>query len=121
MQDDEPRLGEDLEIEDDAELTPLPRLVPQDAPFELWRTLRPGDRVRLHEVPAEFLAFEGELRDDTLAMYRHLVESRTVLTVQHVDAQDARPWTEIAWDREGAREHHFLALNHSGLSLVEGA
>ena len=112
-------LGEDLEIEAVVEIPPRPHLARED---DLWRRLRPGDRVRFEELPAEFLDPSVELAPRTLAVYRHLVTTGAVLTVQHVDPEDELPWTEFRWARDGGRaEHHYLALNHGGIALVEGA
>lgn len=117
--DDRELTGEDLEIEEVSELTPRPRLSRAD---DLWRSLRPGDQVRLKEVPREFLEPDYFLCPDTLEVYEHLVATGAVLTIKSVDPEDALPWTEYRWSRRGGpTEYHYLALNHGGIALVQGA
>ena len=86
---------------------------------ELWRTLRKNDRVRIVHLPNEFSGPEFTLHADTRAAYRHVIDSREVLTVSHLD-EDGYPWvgfTMIA--KDGVTEHHSLMLNHDGIELAE--
>jgi hypothetical protein len=85
----------------------------------LWRTLCKNDRVRIVHLPNEFSGPEYTLHPDTSAAYRHVIDSREVLTVSHVD-EDGYPWvdfTMIAGD--GVTHYHSLMLNHDGIERVE--
>ena len=71
---------------------------------EPWRDLRVGDRIRVVRMPT------GSMQEDTLALYRHLLEEGTVLTISRIGDPDL-PWIEYMWNQEdGGDHHHYLAM-----------
>jgi hypothetical protein len=86
---------------------------------ELWRGLRVGDRVRLVEIPAEFLQEGCFVHRETLRVYKRLIARKRALRVFQID-QWKLPWIQCRFRRKDGRwEHHWLAINHSGLRKVQ--
>jgi hypothetical protein len=85
-----------------------------------WLDLTVGDRVRVVEVPQEFLQDGYYVDPDTLAVYQHLAGSAIELEILEIDV-DGIPWGEFEMFREDLpdqpTEHHRLALNHGGISM----
>jgi hypothetical protein len=86
---------------------------------ELWKSLQCGDRVRIVHYPCEFSGHENTIHAETRAAYRHLIESKEVLTVGQLD-EDGYPWVEFdITDASGNIEYHSLMLNHDGIQRVD--
>jgi hypothetical protein len=86
---------------------------------ELWKQLRVGDRVRLTEVPPEFLQEGYHIHKDTMRVYKRLVARRRPLRVYEID-EYGHPWVECRFRRKnGKYEIHWLAFNHDGIVKVK--
>src|SRR5262245_21442256 len=85
---------------------------------ELWRQLKVGDKVRLFEAPREFLREGYGIHEETLWVYKKLVERRRPLRVYEIDAWGL-PWVKCNFFRQGKWEYHYLAFNHGGLVRVK--
>lgn len=87
--------------------------------MELWRELQVGDRIRLVEIPKEFLQEGYYIHRDTLRVYKKLLARRRSLRIHEID-EGGLPWVHCRFRRKNGRwEHHFLALNHGGLVRVK--
>jgi len=85
---------------------------------ELWRSLRVGDRVRLTEIPPEFLQPGFFLHRSTMQAYKKLVARHRPLRVSKID-EFGFPWVHFRFRmKDGRWEHHWLAINHGGLVRV---
>lgn len=85
----------------------------------LWQRLQPGDRVRIVHYPCEFSEHDYTMHDETRTAYRHLIETKEVLTVGYVD-DDGYPWVEFEIsDPNGGIKYHSLMLNHDGIEQTE--
>jgi hypothetical protein len=83
----------------------------------LWRTLKPGDVVRMADMPPEYDRPES-LHDDTRSIYQYLIDSRMLLVVAYMDELNY-PWVRFEYVADdGQLEYHSLMLNHGGLELV---
>ena len=58
---------------------------------EIWRALKVGDRVRLTEIPPEFLQNDYIIHRNTMRVYRKLVARRRPLRVYQIDKYGC-PW-----------------------------
>jgi hypothetical protein len=59
------------------------------------------------------------MHDETRAAYRHLIETKEVLTVSQLD-EYGYPWVEFEiTDTNGEIEYHSLMLNHDGIQRVD--
>jgi hypothetical protein len=86
---------------------------------QLWRQLRVGDKIRLVEMPSEFRQTGYYVHRDTIAVYKKLLARRRPLRVWQID-RDGLPWIRCWFRRPNGRwEHHYLAVNHSGLVRVK--
>jgi hypothetical protein len=91
----------------------------QSTSDDLWRALKPGDRVHIVHYPCEFSGHEYTLHEETHAAYRHLIETRKVLVVNRID-EDGYPWVEFeVSDVNGGIEYHSLMLNHDGIERLD--
>lgn len=85
----------------------------------VWQRLQPGDCVRIVHYPCEFSKQDYTLHDETRAAYRHLIETKEVLTVGYLD-DDGHPWVEFETsDPNGEIEYHSLMLNHDGIERAD--
>lgn len=83
---------------------------------ELWRRLRVGDRIRLVEIPLDFLDWKA-LHLETKQAYRYLLKRRRPVTVYQID-EYGLPWVQFRFGRgDGRMRHDFLAMNHGGIAL----
>ena len=86
---------------------------------ELWKELRVGDRVRLTEMPPEFLQEGYYIQRHTMRVYKKLVARRRPLRVYKID-EYGYPWVECRFRRKnGKYEMHWLAFNHDGFVRVQ--
>jgi len=86
--------------------------------LELWRELQVGDKIRLLEIPPEFLQEGYHVHRDTMQVYKRLLARRRPLRISEID-EDGLPWIECRFRcQDGRWEHHFLAVNHGGLVRV---
>jgi hypothetical protein len=86
--------------------------------YELWRTLRVGDRVRLTEIPPEFLQEGYVIFPETMRVYKKLLARRRSLRVFEIDEYGA-PWIKCRFRRKnGTWEWHWLAIDHDGIARV---
>jgi hypothetical protein len=82
--------------------------------LDLWRELQVGNRIRLTEIPPEFLQEGYYVHRDTMRVYKRLLARRRALRIREID-QDGLPWIECRFRRNDGRwEWHWLALNHGG-------
>ena len=80
-------------------------------PHEPWRDLRVGDRIRVVRMPSGYDEGGCCVHEDTVALYRHLVEQGTILTISRIGDPDL-PWIEYRWVLGGGDvEYHYLAMN----------
>lgn len=85
---------------------------------QLWRSLQPGDILRIVHLPCEFSQQEYTMHAETLAAYQYLIQSGQKLTVSYMD-EDGYPWIKFTMEsQDNGIEHHSLMLNHDGLELV---
>jgi hypothetical protein len=85
---------------------------------ELWRTLKVGDRVRIAEIPPEFLQTGYFVHRSTMKVYKKLISRGRPLRVVDID-ELGLPWIQCRFRRKDGRwECHFLAINHGGLVRV---
>jgi hypothetical protein len=86
---------------------------------ELWRTLKVGDRVRLVEMPPEFLQPGYRIFPETLRVYKKLVARGRPLRIWQID-EWGHPWIWCRFRRKNRRwEWHTLAVNHDGIAKVK--
>lgn len=86
---------------------------------ELWRTLRVGDKVRIPEIPPEFLQPGYTIFPETMRIYKKLVARRRPVRVAWID-EYGQPWILCRIRRkDGSWQEHSLAINHGGLVLVK--
>lgn len=102
--------------------------------LDLWKTLKPGDRVKVVSWPTEFDLPDHCLHEETREAYEWLLSRRYVLTIDHteyynekglpcsqtesVDGQ-AYPWADFIITTYGVDVHHSVMLNHGGLELID--
>jgi len=83
--------------------------------FELWRTLKIGDKVRVTEWPHDMK------RDNLHAISQEfldwLINTRSILTVTEIDSFGL-PFGHIVRQVDGAEQFEYWALNHGGLEIV---
>jgi hypothetical protein len=85
--------------------------------IELWRRLRVGDRIRLVEIPLNFLDWNS-LHPETKQAYRYLVKRRSPVTVYEID-EYGMPWVKFQFrGRNGRVRYDHMAMNHGGVVLV---
>ncbi len=85
---------------------------------ELWQELKVGDRIRLIEMPPEFLQKGRSLHPDTKRVYERLIDRRQSLRVCEV--RDGGPWIHCRFRRKNGRlERHWLLFNHGGVIRVK--
>jgi hypothetical protein len=85
---------------------------------ELWRTLKVGDRIRLVEMPPEFLQEGYIILPETVRVYRKLLARGRHLRIREID-EYGHPWIWCRFRRKnGGWECHALAVNHDGLARV---
>jgi hypothetical protein len=85
---------------------------------ELWQTFKVGDRVRVVELPREFLVSGAVLHSETRRAYKYLVKRRRPLVVWMID-EYGFPWVKFQFrGRNGRMEYHSMALNHSGIAIA---
>ena len=85
---------------------------------ELWRQLRVGDRVRLVEIPLNFLDWPA-LHLETKQAYRHLLARRKPVTVYQID-EYGLPWVQFRFrGKNGRMRYDYLAVNHGGIVKVK--
>ena len=83
----------------------------------LWRTLKPGDRVRLVHL-REFLQPDYVIFPETMRVYKKLLARRKPLRIGGID-EYGHPWVLVRFRRKnGSLEEHWLSLNHDWLVLV---
>jgi hypothetical protein len=83
----------------------------------LWRTLRVGDRLRLVEIPRDFLNWDA-LHLETKQAYEYLLKRRRPVTVYVID-EWGLPWVSFRLrDAEGHKRHESMAMNHGGIVTV---
>jgi len=84
---------------------------------DFWRSLQPGDLVRIIHVPREFASAPDTylLHDETRELYEHLVAESAILRITEIDDWGV-PWIDYTWIRSGVEEFHSLGLNHDGLA-----
>jgi hypothetical protein len=88
-----------------------------DTDPNLWRSLEPGDRVRLVHL-REFLQPGYLIYPETLRVYRKLLARRRPLRIAGID-EWGHPWVVVRFRRRnGQWESHWLSLNHDGLVRV---
>ncbi|MEX2168950.1 MAG: hypothetical protein WD851_06550 [Pirellulales bacterium] len=88
---------------------------------QLWRTLQPGDVLRIVHLPCEFSLQEYTMHAETRVAYQHLIRTRQELSVSYLDEQ-GYPWIKFTIEsQEHGTEYHSLMLNHDGLELVSRA
>jgi hypothetical protein len=80
----------------------------------LWQKLKVGDKVRLAEMPPEFLVEGYYLHRDTKRLYKRLVARRRHLRIAWID-EFGFPWAQCRADKVW----HAIALNHGGLIKVK--
>jgi hypothetical protein len=103
---------------------------------EPWRNLQPGDQVRIVRMPYWSLLPDYTLPEETIALYRLLVEERAILTIDNID-EYGKPWTHWFYvietsggghqilpltddTEEGAcEEYHALAMDDNSWEHVE--
>ena len=86
---------------------------------ELWRKLRVGDKVRITEIPPEFLHRGYTICTETMRVYKRLVARRRPVRVAFIDEWGS-PWIKCRFRlKDGRWERHNLSINHSGLVLVQ--
>ena len=86
---------------------------------ELWRTLRVGDKVRITEIPAEFLTPGYTIFPETMRAYKRLIARRRPLRIARID-EWGLPWVDFQFQlKDGRWEYHSLAINHDGLVKVQ--
>lgn len=84
---------------------------------ELWRKLKIGDRIRLTEMPPEFLREGSYLHPDTKRVYKKLIARNRPLRICQV--RDGGPWIHCRFRRKNGRwEYHWLLFNHGGIVRV---
>ncbi len=84
---------------------------------EVWRKLKVGDRIRLTEMPPEFLREGCYLHPDTKRVYKKLVARKRPLRIYKV--RDGGPWIHCRFRRKNGRlEYHWLLFNHGGIVRV---
>jgi hypothetical protein len=80
---------------------------------ELWRSLKIGDQVRVIAWPLEL----HTLHPETEEVYRWLIETGNVLTVERFDHLGL-PYGVVSRTVDGLRLTESLLLNHGGLQIV---
>jgi hypothetical protein len=86
--------------------------------MELWRQLEIGDKIRLIEIPPEFLQEGYYIHRNTMRVYKKLLARRRPLRIWMMD-EYGHPWIQCRFQRkDGQWEHHTLAVNHDGLVRV---
>src|SRR5262245_27682768 len=73
----------------------------------LWKLLRVGDRVRLVEIPAEFLQVGYCIHRDTLRVNRKLVARGRPFRICRIDGAGC-PWIRCRIRRKDGRLDHHL-------------
>jgi hypothetical protein len=87
--------------------------------MELWRELKVGDRVRLKEIPPEFLRKGYYIHRDTMRVYRKLLARGRSLRIREIDEYGS-PWIYCKFPRTGGSwEWHSLAFDHDGFVRVK--
>lgn len=87
---------------------------------ELWKKLKPGDRVVVTRLPEECARSDSGYNETQFA-YEWLIARRYVLTIDHLETVDgvAYPWTsDFVVETYGVKEWHSLLVNHDGLERV---
>jgi len=85
---------------------------------ELWRTLQIGDKVRIVEIPPEFLRSGVGIHPETMEVYEKLIARRRAVRIAYFDDWGL-PWIRCQFRSDDGRlEYHSLALNHGGLVKV---
>lgn len=85
---------------------------------EPWRSLRIGDRIRITNIPDEFLQLGYTFHDDTRALYEHLIAGGEVLTVNEFCSQNL-PWVSYEQQMDdGEIVYHSLAVDDDSWELV---
>ncbi len=83
----------------------------------LWRSLKPGDRVRLVHL-REFLQPGYVIYPETMRVYKKLLARRRSLRIGGID-EYGHPWALVRFRRKNGRyETHWLSLNHDGLVRI---
>ena len=87
---------------------------------ESWRNLRIGDRIRITQIPAEYLQPGYTFHDETRALYEHLIARREILTVVEFCIENL-PWVSYEQTMpDGEVVYHSLAANDDSWELVKG-
>jgi hypothetical protein len=90
-----------------------------DKKKELWRGLKVGDRIRLTEIPSEFLQEGYFIHRDTMRVYKKLLARRRPLRIYEID-EYGYPWIMCRFPRKDDQwEWHTLAFNHDGFVRVK--
>jgi hypothetical protein len=85
----------------------------------LWRALRVGDKIRLVEIPPEFLQEGYYIHRSTMQVYKKLVARRRPLRISEIDEYGI-PWIRYRCRRkDGQWEYPSLAFDHGGLLRVK--
>ena len=84
----------------------------------MWRELQVGDRIRLTEIPPEFLQEGYYIHRDTMRVYKRLLARKRPLRIREID-EYGHPWIYCRFRRKDGRwEWHSLAVNHGGFIRV---
>jgi hypothetical protein len=87
--------------------------------MELWRRLRVGERIRLTEIPPEFLQEGYTIHQETMRVYKKLLARKRPLRIWMID-EYGHPWIQCRFRRKnGTWEWHTLAFNHDGYVRVQ--
>lgn len=83
---------------------------------ELWKKLKPDDRVRFFRFPT----IKGYMQPETRDVYDCLAESGQILQIDFLEFHDGQsyPWTK-PFTVEGIEGTHTLMLNDNGLERVD--
>jgi hypothetical protein len=86
---------------------------------ESWRDLRVGERIRLVEMPCDFLHSGYLLSPCTRRVYERLIARRRPIRVFKID-ELGLPWVRCNFREGGGRwGYHSLAFNHDGWVRVQ--
>src|SRR5260221_4882930 len=87
--------------------------------MESWRNLKVGDKIRLIEIPPEFLQEDYFVHRDTMRLYKKLLRNRRAIRICDID-EWGLPWIHCRSRlKNGMTLHEFLAFNHGGWVRVK--
>ena len=87
-----------------------------------WRKLRVGDRIRIVSMPSEFSRPGRFVHQDTLRVYRRLIERGRSVRVAYLEqwGESTAPWIRCQFrQKDGSIEYHSLMINHDGWVRVK--